>query len=127
MAFASCRHDEKVLESRIIHSDSVAINFFTGDGKVDSVTSVAVIHDSSAISQLVSEITTAKRETKTDCGYDGSIHFFKRDTVIQDIPFRMNAPECMQFVFRKEQKSVALHLSEKAKELLLNIQRKNIR
>ena len=127
MVFSSCGHHEKELESRIIHPDSIAINYFTGDGKMDSVTSVAIVHDSTAINQLVSEIVSSKRVTKSDCGYDGSLHFFKRDTVVQDIPFRMNNPSCMQLVFRENQNPVALLLSEKAKELLLNMQQKNIR
>jgi len=117
----SCHHEDKALKEVITNADSVAINYFTGDGKVDSVTSVKIIKDKNIIQQLTNQITASQSEFKTRCGYDGSIHFFKEDKVVQDIKFRMNSADCMQFSFKEDGQQAATTLSPEAKQLLTSL------
>ena len=122
-AFASCHKVDKQLKEKISNSDSVAINYFAGDGKVDSVTSVKIIHSKDTIEQLTDFITASLINIKSNCGYDGSIHFYKNDNVVQDINFRMNDENCRQFSFVEDGNFTATGLSSHAKQLLEEIKK----
>jgi hypothetical protein len=123
IALSSCHHADKTIKETIGNSDSVAINYFTGDGSVDTVTAVKVIRDKNTMEQLSGFISGKLIDTKTSCGYDGTIHFFRNDTVVQDIKFRMNDENCMQFSFEEDGKLTATELSPDAKKLLEAIKR----
>ena len=118
-AILSCcnRKNTKIAE-RITNGDSVAINFFKGDGSMDTVAAVRIVRDKKTIEQLSNLIGASSTELKLKCGYDGSLHFFKQNKVEQDIYFRMNDKDCMCFSFNQNGKTVATILSPEAKELL---------
>lgn len=124
ICLVACNHEDKALKEIIVNADSVAINYFTGDGKADSVTDVKIIRDKQVIEQLAEQITERKAEFKSHCGYDGSIHFFKNDRVVQDIKFRMQSTDCEQFSFNKDGKQAATVLSPEADRLLKNLRLK---
>ncbi|UEG50460.1 hypothetical protein LK994_03090 [Ferruginibacter lapsinanis] len=119
----ACKRTNSKLKEQIIASDSVAINYFTGDGKMDTVTAVKIISDKKIIAQLVDMISAKKQSIVGKCGYDGSLHFFKNNVVIQDVDFRMNEANCMQFSFMQEGKLAATTLSPEARQLLENIRK----
>lgn len=121
IVLASCHQEDKALKAVIVNADSVAINYFTGDGKVDSVTSVKIIRDKNIMQQLSDHITASQSEFKTGCGYDGTIHFFKNDKVVQDIKFRLNNTDCMQFSFIEDGQKAATLLSSEAKRFLTSL------
>ena len=98
-------------------ADSVAINFFKGDGTRDSVTKVVVLRDKKQVESLANYIEAGTIED-TKCGYDGSIHFFKRDMVLKDIDFRMNDAQCMHFSFIIDKNIYSTKLSPEAKTFL---------
>lgn len=114
----ACNHPNKEIKEQIIGSDSLAINYFKGDGSMDTVVAIRIIRDKQKIDQLAALISERATEAKYTCGYDGSLHFFKMNTVIQDIDFRMNEVNCMNFSFKLNNKSQATVLSEEAKELI---------
>ena len=101
-------------------SDSVAINFFKGDGTMDMVVKVSIIKDKKQLETLAGYMeSTAIEDTR--CGYDGSIHFFKGGVVLKDINFRMNNPKCMHFSFVLDKSMYSTKLSGEAKEFLTQI------
>ena len=116
--FSSCHQSNEEMKERIIGSDSVAINFFRGDGNLDTVVAVKIIRDSGKIAQLAKFISAGSSSKKQNCGYDGSIHFFKMSRVIQDINFRMNQANCMHFSFFQNGEFKTSELSTEAKALL---------
>ena len=114
----SCNKAGKQLKERIVNSDSVAINYFKGDGTMDTVVAVKIIRDKQTLDQLANLLTESSATYKTNCGVDGSIHFFKKNRVVQDIDFGMNKADCKQFSFLIDGKRVATALSAEAKKLL---------
>lgn len=123
ITLAACHHADKNSKAITSGADSVAINYFTGDGNVDTVTAVKIIHDKDTMQQLSDLIAERLVDIKTNCGYDGTIHFFKNDMVVQDIKFRMNDENCMLFTFIEDGKFTATALSPEAKKLLMAIKK----
>ncbi len=119
--FSSCNHAGKALKEKITGADSVAINFFKGDGSMDTVTAVKIISDKTIMQQLTDAATAQTATAKTGCGYDGSIHFFRNNMVVQDIDFRMNSDDCNQFTFVIGGENMATALSGDAKTLLQQV------
>lgn len=115
---ASCKRNNTKIKERIINADSVAINYFKGDGSMDTVIAVRIIRDKKIIEQLSDLIGGESTQLNMKCGYDGSLHFFKQNRVEQDIDFRMNDKNCMCFSFKQEGRITATVLSPDAKELL---------
>ena len=120
---SACNTTGKQLKEKITNADSVAINYFKGDGTMDTVEGVKIISDKNILEQLTSLITASSTAMKNDCGYDGSIHYFKMNRVIQDIDFRMNEDGCSLFSFLLNGKKEATKLSADAGRLL-NVLRK---
>lgn len=118
IALVSCHHANTGLKERITHSDSVAINYFKGDGTMDTVVAIKIVKDQQQMEQLVNLVSERVDEADYKCGYDGSLHFFKMNKVIQDIDFRMNEKGCMYFYFLLDGKPQATTLSPAAKELI---------
>lgn len=114
---ASCNKSNKQIAAAIANADSVAINYFAGDGKMDSVRSVKIIRDKAKLEQLAGFIS-ASSASDHQCGIDGSIHFFKKNMVMQDIDFRMNDANCMYFRFKTNGEYQSTTLSPEAKQFL---------
>ncbi|MEO6729942.1 MAG: hypothetical protein ABIN01_01910 [Ferruginibacter sp.] len=114
----ACNHSNEAIKQRIADSDSVAINYFKGDGTIDTVAAVKIIRDKKKIEQLAALISSETIESKPNCGYDGSLHFFKIDKVTQDIDFRLNNDQCRYFSFMQQGKIQSTVLSNEAKELI---------
>ena len=121
--FTACKNPNTKIKERISNSDSIAINYFKGDGTMDTVVSVKIVRDKKMISQLSDLISASSAAVNLTCGYDGSLHFFKRNMVVQDIDFRMNDVNCMFFTFKQEEILVATTLSPEAKLLLKSIRK----
>lgn len=121
IVFLSCKHSNEALKERLIVSDSVAINYFKGDGTMDTVVTVRIIRDKNTMEQLSNFVSADIIKEKANCGFDGSLHFFKADMVIQDIYFRMNSDDCSQFTFSFNKERTASQLSADAKKLLLQL------
>jgi hypothetical protein len=98
-------------------SDSVAINFFKGDGTRDTVVKVMILRDKKQVRDLAGYIESGTIEN-VNCGYDGSIHFFKNNMVVKDIDFRMNDAQCMHFSFVLDKNIYSTKLSAEAKTFL---------
>ncbi|MEP7110840.1 MAG: hypothetical protein ABI760_22790 [Ferruginibacter sp.] len=118
-----CNHANKEIKEYLINSDSVAINYYKGDGTMDTVVAVKIIRDRQKVDQLATFISERMVERNYKCGYDGSLHFFKMNKVIRDIDFGMNRDSCMYFYFLQYGKSQASALSEAAKELITSIRK----
>lgn len=121
VALNACNKPNKKIEERINNADSIVINYFKGDGTMDAVIAVKIVRDKKIIDQLSSLISASSTIVNKKCGYDGSLHFFKKNSVAQDIDFRMNDATCMYFTFLQEGKTAATVLSPEAKKLLLDI------
>ena len=115
---SACNKTGKQLKEEIANADSVAIIYFKGDGTMDTVVEVKIIRDKNTLEQLTSLITASSTAMKNNCGYDGSIHYFKMNRVIQDIDFRMNDDGCSLFSFLLNGKKEATKLSADAARFL---------
>ncbi|MFT3682845.1 MAG: hypothetical protein QM791_21485 [Ferruginibacter sp.] len=113
-----CDHSNKELKEHLIVADSIAINYFKGDGTMDTVITVKIISDKQLIGKIAGFISEAELRENKSCGYDGSLHFFKNNMVIQDVDFRMNDEDCMRFTAKFMNKIVQTSLSADAKKLL---------
>jgi hypothetical protein len=111
------------IKAIITSADSIAINYFKGNGSIDTVENMIMLKDKSKITQLA-DYAEATIVDNLKCGYDGSLHLFKRDMVIQDINFRMNDVQCMHFSFLLNGKIFTTALSPEAKQFLLLIKTK---
>ncbi len=118
IALSSCSKSNTEIRKRIANSDSVAINYFKGDGTMDTVVAIEIIRDKQQLEQLANLVAERSVKANYKCGYDGSLHFFKMNKVIQDIDFRMSGDDCMNFSFLQYGKTVATALSPEAKELI---------
>ena len=121
--FAACDSSNEKIKERIINSDSVAINYFKGDGSMDTVVAVKITRDKKIINQLAGLIAERKGNANYKCGYDGSVHFFKMNSVIQDMDFNMNDANCMHFSFMEQGKPATTVLSSEAKQLLQSLRK----
>ena len=121
IAFLSCKHNNKQLKERLTMADSIAINYFKGDGTMDTVVTVKIIRDKNTMVLLSNFISSDIIKEKPNCGFDGSLHFFKTDMVLQDIYFRMNSDHCNQFTYSYNKERGAANLSADAKKLLLKL------
>jgi hypothetical protein len=120
--FAAC-NEATGIKDFVAGSDSVAINFYKGDGSMDSVVKVVILRDSVQVSTLAGFIE-AKQTHHNKCGVDGSLHFFKRDVVLKDVDFTLDEAGCMQFSFFMNGKSYYTELSTKAKGFLSGLKSK---
>ncbi len=116
--FQSCTRPVKELQPLIQGADSVAVNIFTGDGRMDSVRRVHIIRDAAGISKLAGMITAAHAGYQPHCGSDGSLHFFRNNQVVKDIYFRVGTAPCRQFSFQLEGHWTASELNEEAAKLI---------
>ena len=121
--FSACNNSNEKIKERVTNSDSVAINYFKGDGSMDTVVAVKIIRDKKTINKLATLIGAKNSSGNMKCGYDGSLHFFKINRVIQDIDFKMNDANCMHFSFSQEGKLTATRLSPEAKQLLESLRK----
>ena len=123
VCLTACHSTNKKLKAITVDADSVAINYFKGDGTLDTVVTVKIIRDRNDINKLSDYISANSTNPDVKCGYDGSLHFFKRDSVVQDIYFRMNDEHCMLFSFLQDGKLSAAVLSAEAKLFLQTTQK----
>lgn len=119
----ACNSTNKKIKEKISNSDSIVINYFKGDGTMDTVIAVKIVRDKKQIEQLSNMISATSAKSNLKCGYDGSLHFFKKNLVVQDIDFRMNEPACSYFSFKQEGNIAAATLSPEAKQLLEKIKK----
>lgn len=107
----------------IAGADSVAINYFKGDGTADTVINMVMLKDKNQISKLA-DYTEGGKTAQYKCGYDGSIHVFKRDMVLQDIHFSVNDMQCMHFSFLLNNKVYTTKLSAEALQFIKSLNKK---
>jgi hypothetical protein len=119
---SACNKTGKQLKKKIVNADSVAINYFKGDGTMDTVVAVRIVRDKKVIEQLTGFVTNGSNQQTKKCGFDGSLHFFKMNKVVQDIEFRMG-DECSQFYFVLLGQHHAGGLDGDAKKLLLDLKK----
>ncbi len=100
----------------------MAINWFKGDGTMDTVVAVKIIKDKNIINTLA-KMAGGYVTDKTGCGYDGSLHFFKLNQVIQDIRFRFTDAQCAHFEFIIDNKSYKTGLNQEAVALLQSLKK----
>ena len=112
----SCKNSTGIKEI-VSNSDSAAINFYKGDGSMDTVVHVAILRNKKEIADLADFIESGTTEN-FKCGSDGSLHFFKNNAVIIDVDFRMNDAACMHFSFIMNGKIYSTKLSIAAKQFL---------
>lgn len=114
----SCTRPVKELQPVLQGADSVAVNIFTGNGRMDSVRKVHIIRDAATISQLTEMICAAGTGYQPHCGSDGSLHFFRNNQVVKDVYYRLGEAPCRQFSFQLEGKWTASGLSEDAVKMI---------
>jgi uncharacterized protein YpiB (UPF0302 family) len=119
--FLSCSKKDKALHTHIANADSVAINFFKGDGTMDTVIAVKIIRDKNTMAQLAAMVSQDKVSSLNKCGVDGSLHFFKQDRVIQDIDFSLSNKQCQYFFYVYKGKRSNSRLPAEAVVLLQGI------
>ena len=118
----SCTNPTGIKEV-ITNADSVAINYFKGDGTADTVINMVMLRDKRQISKLADYVETDKTDA-FKCGYDGSIHVFKRDVVTQNIDFSFNDVQCMHFSFLLNNKLHSTNLSPETLQFLQSISKR---
>ncbi len=123
LASVSCKQPNKAFLEKVKDADSIAINYFKGDGSMDTVVAVRVLRDKNAITQLSSFIAASSAPDVLKCGYDGSLHYFKRGMVLQDVDFTLRDVQCMQFSFLLNNKTYATALSPEARQLLESVKK----
>ena len=123
----SCSRSNKKIKEKISNSDSIVVNYFRGDGTMDTVVAVKIVRDKKVIEQLSNLISASSAAPNLKCGYDGSLHFFKKNLVVQDIDFRMNEPACRYFSFKQEGNIAATILSPEAIQILQAIKNNTIK
>ena len=119
-----CHSTNAELKERISNADSIAINYFRGDGSMDTVIEVRIVRDKENIDRLASFVSARSIQPDYKCGADGSLHFFKINKVIQDIDFRIDSVDCRQFTFLQHGQLKGSKLSEEAKKLLEELKNK---
>ena len=119
-----CHSNNAELQKRISNADSIAINYFRGDGSMDTVIAVRIVRDKENINRLASFVSARSIQPDYKCGADGSLHFFKINKVIQDIDFRMGSVDCKQFTFLQHGQLKGSKLSGEAKKLLEELKNK---
>ncbi|HMK03373.1 MAG TPA: hypothetical protein VK489_04245 [Ferruginibacter sp.] len=119
---ASCTKPTGIKEV-VLGADSVAVSFFKGDGSIDPVVKVTILRERKDLEKL-SGYMESGRTQNFKCGYDGSLHFFKKDIVLKEVDFRMNDADCMHFSFLLEGKLYNTSLSAEAKQFLGSINKK---
>ncbi len=121
LSVLSCQQSTGI-KKVLISADSVAINYFKGNGSADTVVKMVMIKDKVKLNELAllidADIINAKK-----CGFDGTIHFFTKDMVLMDIGFRMNDKNCRHFSFMFEGKNYNTLLSDKASVFLMEAKR----
>ncbi|UAY52365.1 hypothetical protein [Ferruginibacter albus] len=117
----SCNHPDKELKATIANADSVYVQYFSGDQ--NNVATIRSIKNTDTLNKLTEAITATTINGKSNCGYDGSIHFFKNNVVVQDVYFKMNNEDCSQFTFIQNNRSAATKLSADAKKLLTELKK----
>jgi hypothetical protein len=122
LSLFSCNQPSGINEV-IASGDSVAINFFKGDGTADSVTNMIMLKDKTQIGKLAGFVEGGKTAT-SKCGYDGSLHVFKGDLVLQDIDFSFNNAQCMHFSFSLKNKLYCTTLSNEASQFIRSLNKK---
>lgn len=118
IVFSGCDDTGEQLRQQIGEADSMAINYFEGDGTMDTVVAVKIIRDKNSVEILTGFIAGSAISQPEKCGYDGSIHFFKNNQVLQDIYFSSTKEDCRHFLFRLNGRDVTTSLSNEAKDFL---------
>lgn len=116
ICFSAC-HRPSGIKEVISGADSVAISYYTGNGKIDSVTKVIILRKHDEMEKLATYIES-DQVAQNNCGYDGALHFFKSNTVIKPVYFRSNDVNCMHFSFMMDGNSFFTKLSPEAKQFL---------
>lgn len=119
----SCNRSNKEFKEYLSAADSIAINYFKGDGSMDTVIAVKIVKEKKTVEQFASFISAAEEDGNKQCGYDGSLHFFKNNMVMQDIDFRMNDVQCMIFSAKYQGKFLQTTLSPEARQLLETVKK----
>jgi hypothetical protein len=122
MFLLSCNNTNTAFIEKVKDADSIAINYFKGDGSMDSVLAVKIVRDKQQQEKLTAFIAASGTEN-FKCGYDGSLHYFKKGMVLQDVDFRMNDVQCMYFSFMLNGELFATKLSPEAKQLLESVRK----
>lgn len=122
LALFACNNTNKVFIEKVTDADSVAINYYTGDGRMDTVVAVKVLRSKEQMAQLT-QFIGKKATDQYKCGYDGSLHYFKRGVVLQDVDFRMNDVQCMHFSFLLNGQHYSTALSAEARQLLESVRK----
>jgi hypothetical protein len=122
LLWVSCNQSNQAFIDKVADSDSVAINYFRGDGQMDTVVAVKLVKDRQQMTQLTKFIGGASTE-QYKCGYDGSLHYFKRGAVLQDVRFRMDDVQCMHFSFMLNGQLYSTRLSPEARQLLESLKK----
>jgi hypothetical protein len=122
LSLFSCNQPTGIKEA-IVNADSVAINFFKGDGTAEVVTNMVMLKDKGQMSQLAGFVESGKA-AQYQCGFDGSIHIFKRDVALQDIDFSMNNAQCMHFSFLLNNTIFRTKLSTEALQFIKSLNKK---
>ena len=116
-----CIRQNHQLKDQIQNSDSAAINYFKGDGTMDTVAVFKIVKNKDVLNQLTNLVAERVIKGKSNCGVDGSLHFFKNNMVVQDVYFQLNNDDCRQFIFSIDRVQQAGELSLAAKQLLLQL------
>lgn len=122
LAFSACNNTNQAFITKVADADSVAINYYRGDGRMDSVVAVKIVKDKVQMGQLTAFVG-GKGTDQYKCGYDGSLHYFKRGVVLQDVDFRMNDVQCMHFSFSLNGQLYATSLPPEARQLLESLRK----
>lgn len=118
----ACNNTNKAFIEKVTDADSVAINYYTGNGRMDTVVAVKVLRSKEQMAQLT-QFIGKKPTDHYKCGYDGSLHYFKRGVVLQDVDFRMNDAQCMHFSFLLNGELYSTALSAEARQLLESVRK----
>jgi hypothetical protein len=118
ISLIACNSKHHLLAEKIAGCDSVAINFFKGDGQMDTVTKVLIVKDPAVVKKIAGYVCEDKEGMKANCGVGGSLHFFKFDKVIQDVYFTPFNSDCNLFSFKLDGQNETTRLSKEAKNTI---------
>lgn len=120
----ACNNVHQPTRMLLENADSIAINYFTGDGKMDSVTQVYMLKDKVVIANIIQQTTSSIFTNNDVCGYDGSLHFFKNNRVVLDMWFKKNNTKCNAVEFTYNGKLIHTKLTNEMAAILTSFQKK---
>jgi hypothetical protein len=114
---AACSGNSTV-SKQLSGSDSLVINFTAPQS--DSIFKSVTTTDEKAINKII-RFVDAKQSEAFKCGYNGSLLFFSKGKLPDDVAFNYTETGCSHFLISIDGKSVSTKMSSEAADFLKSL------